>query len=203
MSVDHAAMVAARERLRAQMPVVKKWAYFDHAAMAPLPAPVADTLRKWIDEAVADGTPIWPEWVARIERMRADAATMIGATPEEIALVRNTTSGISLIAEGLTWKPGDNVVTLADEFPSNMFPWLQLADRGVETRRVPTENGLLNLDDLAAACDARTRLVSVSWVGYATGYKHDVDRILEIAHSRGALMFLDAIQGLGAFSIDV
>jgi selenocysteine lyase/cysteine desulfurase len=199
MSVDHSAMVEARNRLRALMPVTKKWTYFDHAAMAPLPMPAGDVLRKWIDEAVNEGTPKWPEWVAQVERMRADAARMIGADADEIALVRNTTCGISLVAEGLSWKPGDNVVTLADEFPSNMFPWLQLADRGVETRRVPTENGRLNLDDLAAACDARTRLVSVSWVGYATGYRHDIERIVEIAHSRGALMFLDAIQGLGAF----
>jgi selenocysteine lyase/cysteine desulfurase len=128
---------------------------------------------------------------------------MIGATTEEIALVPNTTAGIGLVAEGLDWRAGDNVVTLADEFPSNAYPWLNLASRGVETRRVPTENGRLDLDQLAAAIDARTRIVSVSWVGYATGYRHDVTRIAELAHERGALMMLDAIQGVGAFPLDV
>ena len=107
------------------------------------------------------------------------------------------------MAEGLDWRSGDNVVTLADEFPSNAYPWLNLASRGVETRRVPTENGRLDLDTLAAAIDARTRIVSVSWVGYATGYRHDVERIVELAHDRGALMMLDAIQGVGAFPLDV
>ena len=140
---------------------------------------------------------------AASEATRDAAARLIGADRDEIALVPNTTAGISLVAEGLDWRPGDNVVTLADEFPSNVYPWLNLASRGVETRRVPTDNGRLDLDDLAAACDARTRIVSVSWVGYATGYRHDVERIVEIAHERGALMMLDAIQGLGVFPLDV
>jgi cysteine desulfurase/selenocysteine lyase len=136
--------------------------------------------------------------------MRATAARMIGADADEIALVGNTTAGISLIAEGLDWKPGDNVITLADEFPSNVYPWMNLESRGVETRRVPTDvSGRLDLDRLAEACDERTRIVTVSWIGFATGYRHDVARIVEIAHKRGALMFLDAIQGLGVFPLDV
>ena len=136
--------------------------------------------------------------------MRATAAQLIGAHLDEIALVGNTTAGISLIAEGLDWRPGDNVVTLADEFPSNVYPWLNLRDRGVETRRVPTEvSGRLELERLAEACDERTRIVTVSWIGFATGYRQDVERIASIAHEHGALMFLDAIQGLGAFPLDV
>jgi cysteine desulfurase/selenocysteine lyase len=118
--------------------------------------------------------------------------------------VGNTTVGIGLVAEGIDWRPGDNVVTLADEFPSNVYPWFNLESRGVETRRVPTDaSGRLDLDQLGEACDARTRIVSVSWIGYATGYRHDVPRISEIAHKCGALLFVDAIQGLGAFPLDV
>ena len=80
-------------------------------------------------------------------KRRGDAAArLIGADRDEIALVPNTTAGISLVAEGLDWRPGDNVVTLADEFPSNVYPWLNLASRGVETRRVPTDNGRLDLE---------------------------------------------------------
>jgi len=95
-------------------------------------------------------------------------------------------------------------VTLADEFPSNVYPWFNLASRGVETRRVPTNaSGQLELDRLAEACDERTRIVTVSWVGFATGYRQDVRRISEIAHERGALVFLDGIQGLGGFPLDV
>jgi selenocysteine lyase/cysteine desulfurase len=203
MSSSPKSIAGVRERLRAAMPVAQRWAYFDHAAVAPLTSPAAETLRAWASQAAAEGDTVWPDWSRRVEATRVSAARMIGAAAEEIALVPNTTAGIGLVAEGLDWRPGDNVVTLADEFPSNAYPWLNLASRGVETRRVPTDNGRLDLDKLAAACDARTRIVSVSWVGYATGYRHDVARIAEMAHDRGALMMLDAIQGLGAFPLDV
>jgi selenocysteine lyase/cysteine desulfurase len=186
------------------MPVVKKYAYFDHAAMSPLPLPSAEAFQKWLKEAVELGNPMWGQWVKGVEVTRATAAAMIGAHPDEIALVTNTTAGISLVAEGLDWREGDNVVTFADEFPSNVYPWMNLGSRGVETRRVPTDiSGRPDLDRLAAACDDRTRIVTVSWVGFATGYRHDVRRIADIAHARGALMFLDGIQALGVFPIDV
>ena len=194
---------STRQRLRAQMPIAERWAYFDHAAVAPVTAAAAAAMRAWCDQAAGEGDTCWPEWSRRSEATRDAAAKLIGADRDEIALVPNTTAGISLVAEGLDWRSGDNVVTLADEFPSNAYPWLNLESRGVETRRVPTDNGRLDLDALAAACDARTRIISVSWVGYATGYRHDVDRIVQIAHERGALMMLDAIQGLGAFPFDV
>ena len=193
-----------REQLRSQMPAAERWAYFDHAAMSSLPRSTAAAFQKWLTEAVEIGNPIWSDWVKGVEAMRATAAQLIGAHSDEIALVGNTTAGISLIAEGLDWRPGDNVVTLADEFPSNVYPWLNLRDRGVETRRVPTEvSGRLELERLAEACDERTRIVTVSWIGFATGYRQDVERIASIAHEHGALMFLDAIQGLGAFPLDV
>lgn len=193
-----------RDRLRALMPAAERFAYFDHAAMSPLPRPTAAAFEKWLKEAVEIGGPVWGDWVRGVERMRAMAARMIGAHLDEIALVENTTAGISLIAEGLDWKSGDNVVTLADEFPSNVYPWMNLESKGVETRRIPTEVcGRLDLERLAEACDERTRIVTVSWIGFATGYRHDVAKIVEIAHKRGALMFLDAIQGLGVFPLDV
>ncbi|HEX4149789.1 MAG TPA: aminotransferase class V-fold PLP-dependent enzyme, partial [Pirellulales bacterium] len=194
---------AACAELREQMPVVGRWAYFDHAAVSPLPQAAHDALAGWLADVADNGDVNWPRWAERLEGVRRVAAGMLGAQPEEIALVRNTTEGINLVAEGLAWQPGDNVVTLADEFPSNQYPWMQLARLGVETRRVAVTAAGPDLDALAAACDNRTRLVSVSWVGYASGWRHDLGQLCELAHGRHALLFIDAIQALGVFPIDV
>ena len=188
---------------RRQMPVTRRWAYLDHAAVAPLSGPGRDALLQWLDEAASDGSAPYRAWMDQLEKLRRLSAETIGATPEEIALIRNTTEGISLVAEGFPWQPGDNVVTLADEFPSNQYPWMNLADRGVQTRRVPVDGGEVDLDRLAAACDDRTRIVTVSWVAYASGWRNDVDRLAAVAHDHGALLFLDAIQALGVFPLDV
>ncbi|QDV74748.1 aminotransferase class V-fold PLP-dependent enzyme [Botrimarina mediterranea] len=192
-----------RQRLRSAMPVTNNWAYFDHAAVAPLSGPARDRLAAWAGEAAAEGDTNWLAWDRGVETTRRTAATLIGATPDEIALVPSTTAGINLVAEGLDWRDGDNVVVLADEFPSNLYPWMQQAWRGVETRTVSTDRGRIDFDQLRAACDSRTRIVSVSWVAYASGYRQPLDVVADIAHSAGALFFLDAIQATGVFPLDV
>ena len=188
---------------RRQMPVARRWAYFDHAAVAPLSGPADTAMREWSLQAAADGDTPWGLWSQRVEEVRTRAATMIGARPEGIALVPNTTCGVNLVAEGFPWQEGDNVVLPDGEFPTNVYAWLNLRHRGVETRRVPLDGARVDLDRLADACDHRTRVISVSWVGYATGWRIDVDRLVDLAHKKGALVFLDAIQGLGMFPLDV
>jgi selenocysteine lyase/cysteine desulfurase len=188
---------------RLMMPITSKWAYFDHAAVAPLSLAAQRAIAQWLSEATAEGDTVWQGWARRMESLRETAAAMIGAQPAEIALVPNTTSGISLVAEGLPWQPGDNVVTLANEFPSNIYPWMNLASRGVETRLVPVELGRVQLARIEDAIDQRTRVVTISWVGYASGWRIDQAEVAALAHRRGALMFLDAIQGLGVFPLDV
>lgn len=185
------------------MPVAERWAYFDHAAVAPLPAPVHAAVARWLDEAARDGDVHWTRWRQQVEQARRLAARLIGAAESEIALIHNTTEGVNLVAEGFPWRQGDNVVLPAGEFPTNLYPWLNLASRGVQTRIVPTDNERLDLDRLDEACDARTRIVAASWVGYATGWRNDVAGLADVAHRRGALLFLDAIQGLGVFPLDV
>lgn len=188
---------------RELMPVSKKLAYFDHAAVAPLPNPSAQAIEKWSRQAAELGDTAWPQWERRANEVRQLVAQLIAADPSEIALAPNTTAGINLVAEGFPWRDGDNVVTLANEFPSNLYPWMNLAGRGVETRRVQVDDVEVDLNRIADACDQRTRIISVSWVGYASGWRMDVDELVTLAHDRGILVFLDAIQGLGVFPIDV
>ncbi|HIA19736.1 MAG TPA: aminotransferase class V-fold PLP-dependent enzyme [Planctomycetaceae bacterium] len=185
------------------MPVSARVAYFDHAAVAPISGPAQDAMVRWAAQAAEQGELVWAEWAQRVEQVRKRVAHLIAADSTEIAFVANTTTGINLIAEGLPWEPGDNVVTLANEFPSNLYPWLNLQSREVETRRVPVDAAAVDLNRILEACDQRTRLISVSWVSYLTGWRLDVAELVQAAHDRGILVFLDAIQGLGVFPIDV
>lgn len=188
---------------RAALPLADEYAYFDHAAVAPLTRPAAAAIERYAQEALHHGDTLWPQWASAVERLRSVTAALINASPTEIALVPNTTFGINLVAEGFPWRPGDNVLVPSNEFPSNLFPWLNLASRGVEVRQIAPRGPELSLDDVLAAADARTRLIAISWVGYATGWRIDVDELVARAHERGILVFLDAIQGLGVFPLDV
>jgi len=188
---------------RRQMPIAQRWAYLDHAAVAPLPEPARAAVIQWAEEATCEGDTAWPSWARQAEELRGLLADLIGASPEEIALTHSTTEGINFVAEGFPWEPGDNLITLADEFPTNQYPWMNLASRGVETRRIDTKDGSVDLDRVAAAIDRRTRLLSFSWVGYSSGWRNDLDRLAELAHVHGALLLVDAIQALGVVPLDV
>jgi selenocysteine lyase/cysteine desulfurase len=128
---------------------------------------------------------------------------MIGGSKKEIAFTPSTTTGICFVAEGYPWCEGENVVTLGNEFPSNLYPWMNLASRGVETRLVPVDGVCPDVNRVLETCDERTRIIAISWVGYASGFRIDVGEIVEAAHRRGILVLLDAIQGLGVFPMNV
>jgi selenocysteine lyase/cysteine desulfurase len=188
---------------RREFPVAEHWAYLDHAAVSPLPRRSADMIKQWSDDVLHHGVVHWPEWEKKLEARRRDLATLIKADAEEIAYVNSTTQGISLVAEGFPWTEGDNVVTAADEYPSNIYPWQNLASRGVGLRLVPARVGRIWLEDLAAAMDARTRVLTISHVEFATGFRNDLNALCELCHGRGVALFVDAIQGLGPFVYDV
>jgi selenocysteine lyase/cysteine desulfurase len=188
---------------RNQMPVARRWSYLDHAAVAPLPEPARQAISEWLNEATEEGDTTWPRWSAEVEKTRSAAARLIGAKTDEVALVHSTSEGINIVAEGFPFADGDNVVTLANEFPSNLYPWMNQRWRGVETRTVSIGDDHVTVDKLIEACDERTRLISVSWVGFLSGWRLDVAELVKAAHARGILVFLDAIQGLGVFPIDV
>lgn len=188
---------------RREFPVADHWAYFDHAAVSPLPRRSGDVLRRWAAEQEANGCVHWPSWRKQLEVIRGDAARLIHAETAEIAFINSTTHGIGLVAEGFPWRAGDNVVTAADEYTSNLYPWMNLARRGVSVRTVPTRDGRIWVDDLAGSIDARTRLLTISHVEFATGFRNDLDAIGELCRSRGVALFVDAIQGLGPLTLDV
>jgi cysteine desulfurase / selenocysteine lyase len=190
-------------RLR-EFPVAEHWAYFDHAAVSPMPRRSGEALREWVADQERHGVVHWPSWGQKVEKARAAAARLINAEIGEIAFIPNTTTGIGLIAEGYPWKPGDSVVTAAEEYPSNLYPWMNLASRGVTLRTVPTRpDGRIWVDDLASAIDSTTKVLTISHVEFASGFRNDLDSLSELCQSRGIALFVDAIQGLGPLTIDV
>src|SRR4051794_21096175 len=187
----------------AEFPVTERWAYFDHAAVAPLPRRSGEALRAWADQQERHGVVYWPDWGEKLEAARDRLARLIGAHRDEIAFVSSTTQGIGLIAEGFPWREGDNAVTAAEEYPSNLYPWMNLADRGVTLRTVPGRDGRIWIEDLAAAMDERTRVLTISHVEFASGFRNDLDALSELCRGRGVALFVDAIQGLGPLTLDV
>ncbi|WP_235034231.1 aminotransferase class V-fold PLP-dependent enzyme [Roseiconus lacunae] len=188
---------------RRQMPVSEKWAYLDHAAVGPLSAPAAHAIRRYADEAEKQGDTMWPTWAGRLDELRRVAAELLGTSRDEICLIPNTSTGINLVAEGFPWQPGDSVVVPEGEFPSNLFPWENQVARGVEIRKVPRREQAVVVDDLLEAADESTKMIALSWVGYSSGYRVEIEDLVERAHRRGILVYLDAIQGLGVFDLDL
>jgi selenocysteine lyase/cysteine desulfurase len=190
-------------KLRQAFPVTRRWAFLDHAAVAPLSGPAQAALAEWAAAMADDGGVGYHRWARRVEEVRVLVGRLLNADPLDIAFVKNTSEGIGIVAEGFPWQAGDNVVIAEEEYPANVYPWLNLAGRGVEVRRVPSRGSRLLLDDVWAALDGRTRVVSLSFVEFASGFRNDLAAIGGLCRERGILFCVDAIQGLGVFPIDV
>ncbi len=193
-----------RIAFRNQFPVTQQWAFLDHAAVAPLPEPAVRALEEYGRSLAENGVAAFRDWAARLTHVRGLAARLINAPhPDDVYFVPNTTHGIGVVAEGFPWQPGDNVVLPAEEYPSNQYPWMNLAARGVEVRTVPSRGNRVAIEDVCDAMDGRTRILAVSAVEFASGFRNDLDALGEVCRDRGVFFFVDAIQALGAFPIDV
>jgi selenocysteine lyase/cysteine desulfurase len=187
------------ERYRHHFPVTESLIYLNHAAVAPLCKPSADAMKNLADDALRFGSLHYDQWMACYDGLRNSAARLIGSSPREIAIVKNTSEGIATVATGIDWKAGDRVVAFHEEFPANYFPWLILESQGVKVTWLSVYDPL---DKIDTACQG-AKLLTISFVQYLSGYRADLPAIGEICRRRGCFFFVDAIQGLGAFPIDV
>jgi cysteine desulfurase / selenocysteine lyase len=191
------------EHIRTEFPITRRWAFFDHAAVAPLSMRAQKAMQDWAADLTENGDVYHGRWKKRVEEVRSLFGHLLNCDPLDVAFVKNTSEGVGIVAEGFPWQIGDNVVTTHDEYPANVYPWMNLANRGVELRRIPTRDGRIFLEDLAKAMDARTRILTLSWVEFASGFRNDLDAIADLCRQRGILFFVDAIQGLGVFPLDL
>ncbi len=186
-----------------EFPVRRNLVYFNHAAVAPLPRRVAGAIVAHIENLRDRGAADWRKWYATIERTRRKAAEFLGAGDADLAFLPSTSWALNVVARGVDWKAGDNVVGDDMEFPSNYFPWKFLEDQGVEYRLVRNRAGRVTTQDIAAQVDARTRVVAVSWVAFHNGFVYPIEEIGAFCAEKGILFVVDAIQGLGALPLDV
>jgi selenocysteine lyase/cysteine desulfurase len=177
--------------------------YLNHAAVGVLPQSsriAIDELLRSHAEAGVLGTYPYDE---RMPEYRELIGRFIGARGSEIATVPSTSAGANVVALGIDWRPGDDVLLCDNEFPANAVPWVALRRRGVNVRLLSTTDERLTPNRLKRELTPRTRAVTLSWVSYADGYRHDLPALSEVAHAAGALLCVDAIQGLGALRLDV
>lgn len=192
------------DQIRALFPITKDTVYLNSAAVAPLPTSAIEAVNWQMKDVSMNGTRHYTDWVATKGRCRTLLAAMLGVRDDQIAFVRNTSDGFSTIANGLKWKTGDNVVSFAGEFPANFYPWRRIRDEfGVELRLVDEIDGRVDVDSLVDAIDANTRVVTISAVQFASGYRADLERIAVAAHAVDALFCVDIIQGVGACGFDL
>ena len=187
------------ERFSGHFPVSRNLVYLNHAGVSPLCRPAAEAMQKLAQDALDFGSLHYDQWVATYAKLRRNTARLIGCEAAEVAIVKNTSEGIAMVAAGLAWRAGDKVVAFHQEFPSNYYPWKRLEPRGVQVQWL---SAFASLDEISAACRG-ARLLAISHVQYLSGYRVDLTAIGEICRRHGAFFLVDAIQGMGAFEIDV
>ena len=190
-------------RRLAEFPVAEKTIYLAHAAVCPLPACARDAVSRYAAECVGgDQEDFMPRNL--LIDTRQLAAKLIGAEMREVALVGPTSLGLSFIAQGIDWRRGDNIIVHGDDYPSNVYPWMALEEKGVELRHLkPSEPGRIDPEDVFSLINSRTRMAALASCHYVSGYRIEIDTIGRELRSRGVLVCVDGIQTMGAFPTPV
>jgi len=192
------------ESIRSLFPVTQKFIYMNHSAVSPLSKPVRDAMVGITDDVMRNGTGNYDDWYRTYELARTAAARLVNAQAHEIAFMPNTSAAISAIANGLELRAGDNIVSCDVEFPANVYPWMRLKEElGVTLKLARERDGRVDPEEIVSLIDDRTRVLTLSWVQFASGFRSDLARIGKVCRERGVFFMVDAIQGLGALELDV
>jgi selenocysteine lyase/cysteine desulfurase len=196
-------MPADWNEVRRQFPVLERWTYLNSATFGPVPLCALEAAgRHWRrrdEQACID----FLDWFTDADRVRGKAARLIGAQPDDIAFVPSAGAALSWLMQGIDWKPGDQVLALAHEFPNNLYYPLAWRERQVEFVEMPLPDGCFRMEDFLARLTSRTRLVLLSTVNYATGLRPPLEEIGAALRELGILFYADATQSLGALRLDV
>lgn len=190
--------------IQREFPIRATRVYLNNAAIAPASTRVIAAVNRFLADVRDHGDAHYSAWCRHADEViKQKIANLIGAQRTEIAFVKNTTEGLTIVANGLDWRPGDNVLVPDIEYPSNVYCWLNLARHGVSVKWIKSRGGRILVDDVTALIDARTRLVTLSAVQFSNGFRQDLERTADLCRSRGVLLNLDAIQYVGALHLDL
>jgi|SRR3984893_549289 cysteine desulfurase/selenocysteine lyase len=196
-------LIADEEARKKAFPICRNKIFMAHAAVAALPRAVADAVIQFTEKSAASFED-FAEILKMLQQTRVSAAKLIGSSPDEVALIGPTSLGLSLFANGIDWQEGDEVICYLDDYPANVYPWLNLRSRGVTVRFLePAVPGAITPDLVAAAVTSKTRLVALASCNFLSGYRIDINSIGRFLRERNILFSLDAIQTLGAFPTTV
>jgi cysteine desulfurase / selenocysteine lyase len=190
--------------IRRLFPALQKYAYLNSAAVAPLPTIAVEAVNSQLRDVSENGSVNYLDWIQTKKRARGLVAEMLKVRLEQIAFMRNTSDGIATVANGIDWAEGENIVTFAKEFPANFYAWRRIRDTiGVELRLCPERGGRIDTEEFLSLIDANTRVVSISAVQFASGFRADLERIGRAAREAGALFVVDIIQAFGTMPFDL
>lgn len=191
-------------KARSYFPYLRKnIIYFNHASTGPLSTQVKEAIDKLFLDKNKGKIDDYNELVQKVNESKQLLAKMLNVTPNRIAFTENTSSGLSILAQGIKWKKGDRIILNDVEFPSNVYPFMNLQDKGVEIDFVKSENGVVTAENIIYTIKPETKLISVSHVQFLSGYRIDLEKIGTICREKGIILSVDAIQGLGAINIDI
>lgn len=191
------------EKVRAAYPHTKDLVYMNHAAVAPVGTHVKEAIDTFLAERHRTNIENFFDFQPKIEDTRGRIATMLGTEASQIAFAPNTSYGLNILALGLDWQPGDRILIPGCEFPANVFPFMFLERKGVHVDLIPDTEGTFTIEDIEQKIRPETRLLSISWVQFLSGFKVDLQEIGRLCKAHDILFCVDAIQAMGALEINV
>ena len=191
-------------KARKLFPYLKKdVVYFNHASTGPMSSRVKESIKELLYLKSEGKIDDYKELLRRADESKQLLGKLLNTNADRIAFTSNTSSGLNILAQGIRWEKGDRIILGDVEFPANVYPFMNLKDIGVEIDFVKSENGIVTADNLISAITPKTKLISVSYVQFLSGYRIDLEKLRAACKEKGIILSIDATQGLGAFTLDV
>jgi len=194
----------AIEKARSYFPYLKKGIiYFNHASTSPISIKTKVRIDEFIRERSDNASDDYWAFKAVADETKSMIGEMINCNGDRIAFLDNTTNGIIWLAQGIDWQQGDRIILNDVEFPANVYPFLQLKEKGIEVYFIKSKNGIVAAEEVINAIKPETKLISISFVQFLSGYRVDLEKIGKVCKEKGIIFSVDSIQGLGAVRLDV